>query len=794
METALPSSTSEYVKQIVKAGAGAGKTHDLIEKIYRMVSPDHVPHIIVCTFTKKATQELKERIIKKALSDKEQHPKKFRAMLNFIKSPSFLHISTIHGVLTLFLQTQGGSIGLDPEFSIVEDAESLKLQKKLFFDYVSSSDPRALELYRNWGWQKLQYILEKHREARAFNPKLTPLEPTTIISALREQKNLILKNIAELILQIEPHALKNQTSALFQFFTQLKNFANHLEFFEIHCASDAKGATPIIPNLIDLYENIPQRLGSLKGIDESIKELKRQVHEECLQFIHEPFLMPETLIRFEKQNCLFNEFSHEYNKKLELLKIDSAELSIKDLELFALNLITEHPQTAQIFSQKWDYWFIDEFQDTSPIQVKLLKSLIGDKNYYLVGDPQQSIYFFRGARSQIFKEEWAHLLKAGHITEEKVVNRRSQAQLLYFINDFMISLNQKQFSEMHPFHKVNNKHDPVAEIHIAQSPEQNEISMLINQVNTLVDAGVTPSQLAILCRENKELIEILKQSKSIHAPLQIIGKGNFFERFEVKDALSAYRFLQNPHDDRNLLTLLKSPLFSINDQDLLPFVKKADSIWSIFLQNNNLVVAKKLQDLLALAQTEGLFLTWIRFLKETRIFSHYKKEDPTGIAEANIWKLIFLIQEDLLPLQFQSESNAVPAESQDAIQLMTVHASKGLEFEYVFLPFLDHNIKKANVENFMLDLNNQNYVLPVDGHHPPWSYDITRQTDLFLTEESERLLYVAVTRAKNKILFFLNSDYQQSKSNWVKHISRFVKDENGLYEIDDKYSLAIKYY
>jgi ATP-dependent helicase/nuclease subunit A len=788
METALPSSTSEYVKKIVKAGAGAGKTHDLVEKIYRMVSPDHVPHIIVCTFTKKATQELKERIIKKTITDKDVHPKKFKSMLGFIKSSSHLHISTIHGVLTLFLQSQGSAFGLDPEFCIVEDAESLKLQKNLFFEYLSASDSRALDLYRSWGWQRLAYILEKHRETLAFNPNLAPLNASDIELDLIDQKNALWKNILELLQQLEPHALKNPSSALFQFYTQMDYFAKQLNL-----GLDPQDSTPNLEQLKILYQQIPQRLGSLKGIDDSTKELKKQVHEDCQKYLEDPYLLPETRLKFVHQNQLIDEFSREFNQKLNQLKIEVAELAIKDLELFSLNLCEKSPESAHSFSQRWDYWFIDEFQDTNPIQVKLLRKLIGDKSYYLVGDPQQSIYFFRGARSQIFKDEWAHLLNAGHLTEEKSINRRSQARLLYFINDFMVSLNQKQFTEMHPFHLTAEHQEPVAEIHIAKTEEQNETTMLVKSLNDFLIAGVRPNEIAVLCRENKELLQILKHAKKINAPVQIVGKGNFFERIEVKDALTCYYFLINPHNDRNLINLLKSPYIDLADEELIPFTKKNFSIWTLLNSPLHLEKVSRLQKFLNLAQIEGVFSAWIHLLKEIKIFEYSQKIDTTGICEANLWKLVHIIQEDLLPLQFQNEANALPALNQEAILLMTVHASKGLEFEYVLIPFLDHNPKKTSVEPFMLDFDNNNFLTPFENHHPQWSYKITEQTDQFLSEENERLLYVAVTRAKKKILFYLNSDFSESKSSWVKHLTRFLKPQSGLFETENNYTIKIDY-
>jgi ATP-dependent helicase/nuclease subunit A len=781
----MSSPASEYVKKIVKAGAGAGKTHDLIEKIYRMVTPEQVPNIIVCTFTKKATQELKERIIKKTIAHKNDDPQKFKAMLNFIKSSAHLHISTIHGVLTLLLQNYGSAIGLDSQFTIVEDADCLKLRKQIFFNFIEAKDEAALRLYRIWGWEKLAVMLEKHREAMAFNQNLLPLSSETIRLCISKRKLKLTEQTSELLCQLEVPAFKNQKSALFNFFTQLKNFNSRLEIAQF------PGEDP--ETLRELYMQIPQRLGSLKGIEDETKELKKLVHEEVQDFLADPFLKTETLENFSKQMALFHQWSTTYNRQVDAKKVELAELAIKDLEIISLNLLRQFPQSAELFSQKWDYWFIDEFQDTNPIQLKLLKSLIGPKHYYLVGDPQQSIYFFRGARSQIFKNEWGHLLEAGHITEEKVINRRSQARLLHFINDFMTSLNNKQFSEMIPFHLATDLIVPVAEIHVAQIANQPETNLLVEKINKLIEQNIKPSQIAILCRENKDLLEILKQAPKVNAPMQIKGKGNFYERLEVKDALAMHKFINNPHNDQNLLCLLRSPFFQITDDILLKFAKRADSLWSDLVKSEYSNLITSLTESLLVADKNGIFQAWLALLKQTQFLQYYQNTDPSGIAEANLWKLIHLIKENKLPKVQLSEASALPAQSNDAIQLMTVHAAKGLEFDYVLLPYLDGTVRKTYPEDLVLDLDSHFYALPLEGTHPYWSYNITSQMNLFLQEENERLLYVAVTRAKKMLCFFLSAEYKKTNSPWLKHINRFLKQEGGLYEVDDKYSFLINY-
>lgn len=118
-----------FVNTMVKAGAGAGKTYGLIHKIVELVyhysseNKGALPRFVVTTFTRKATQEVRERLLKKALEIQQTDPEFGDIFLKFLKSTSFLLVSTIHGVLNVFLRQYGALIGLDPDFKVQEFSE-----------------------------------------------------------------------------------------------------------------------------------------------------------------------------------------------------------------------------------------------------------------------------------------------------------------------------------------------------------------------------------------------------------------------------------------------------------------------------------------------------------------------------------------------------------------------------------------------------------------------------------------------------------------------------------------------
>ena len=131
----MSSATPELKNTILRAGAGAGKTTTLTKTFLEFADnfkKNHgkFPRIVVTTFTRKATQELKERLLKKALEEKRDD------LFQFVSSRSQVQISTIHGVLSIFLSRYGASIGLTPDYSIMSDSEVRKGARKIMRKYI----------------------------------------------------------------------------------------------------------------------------------------------------------------------------------------------------------------------------------------------------------------------------------------------------------------------------------------------------------------------------------------------------------------------------------------------------------------------------------------------------------------------------------------------------------------------------------------------------------------------------------------------------------------------------------
>ena len=136
----------------------------------------------------------------------------------------------------------------------------------------------------------------------------------------------------------------------------------------------------------------------------------------------------------------FGLLATDFSNRLAAMKEDQARFEMDDLELKTLEILRGQPFLASVFADSWDYWMIDEYQDTSPLQVEVLGALIGERKRYLVGDPQQSIYLFRGAEAGVFRAAEREIVASGGHTRVLNTNYRSRPELLAFINDFMPSV------------------------------------------------------------------------------------------------------------------------------------------------------------------------------------------------------------------------------------------------------------------------------------------------------------------------------------------------------------------
>lgn len=782
----------ELKSEILRAGAGAGKTTRLVEEFVRVY--DHfkketqqTPRIIVTTFTRKATHELKERLLQKALERQDKE------LFHFISQKSRVHISTIHGVLALFLRQQGFHIGLSPDFKLISENEDLKLRKKIL-KKVLLQNPEFLHLFEDYKVSELLEAVEMASLSFLLDPKIEPIDRRTMES---DCAALFSERINELLGWAKKIENENPPEAWLQYLQQFRRLKqiDWKDFFaafnEIKNTLESAGAKPRFSKTKPAFN-----CELNEAWDEKIKELKK--------ILKDTFYNPEIWQKWFATQKVFRDLAQMFLKEVVDQKIKTSQLRMSDLELMSAVVLKNKPETGVYFSMDWNYWMIDEYQDTSPLQVYLLKNLIQDRPQFIVGDPQQSIYLFRGARSEVFEEKLQEFSKNQSVISEKLDNYRSRAPVLHLINDVFVKMSS-QFKPMIAKKDWDSPFVP-CEILIADSTaedkeekEKLELSLVLHKISELLQSGVAAEKIAVLSRTNRRLEQLGLLAKTHGISYQQPNAAGYFLKREIKDAASILKFLLNPHDNDHLVACLRSPWFFMNDKDLVSSCqKKSYSLWktllsfqkaNAFAEKSSEDVVKKLLSYLEQAQHKGISQTLIDILVERGLFDISESIDPSGRREANLWKFVNTIKEKERTSGFhyieflnevealiksEDEGEAVPVIEPQRVNFMTVHASKGLQFDHLILTGLSQDQKKSSSLLWSMNEKRNSWSLALrEAEEQSWVYSPqTREQTLIQQEkenlESERVFYVAVTRAKDSVTLVMNSDIKNQS--WAQKL------------------------
>ena len=489
-------------------------------------------------------------------------------------------------------------------------------------------------------------------------------------------------------------------------------------------------------------------------------------------------------------------------------------LDFNDLEIYAYEALTLHPEWQNIlyvFDEHTDHLLVDEFQDTSTLQWKIIDRLteewrsgLGPKResgtvptIFLVGDAKQSIYSFRGANVSLFRhmrEKLARWLGDEYHYVEVTENYRSLPAIVAFVNTL--------FSRIMPagmFHDESVEYTPFSafrpgegrvDVMLLGGPgamrenRKAEAAVLARKIRSL--AGALSIQdgegericgfgdMAILLRNRTHLSVVEDALRSEDVPFIVVKGIGFYSTPEIGIVRSVLFFLIDPFDDYSLFYLLRSPLFSVTYADLDALIRggltddgAAQSLYErlcALVDGDNPAAG-------SLVHAKSTVAAWLErkggvpyavlleeILAETGAYGAFNERQ----RHVNVRKFIRIVEgyesrgfsgleirEKLIRAAGQSdEAKAnVSTEHLQAVRIMTVHAAKGLQFPLVFLPFLDEK-GGSRTERVVLDEEGDRVVLALEEDSA-----IRRRIPLFQREgekakaEEKRLFYVAVTRA-----------------------------------------------
>ena len=686
------------------AGAGAGKTSVLVERFARSALDDgiDVGAILTITFTDKAAAQMRERIRTRlhALGANEA-----------ARETEGAYISTIHGFCARLLRAHAIRAGVDPAFRVLDQLEAGRLADSAFdqaLTELAEHAPGAIELIASYGaWDLRASIQSLYAELRCrgeLRPRLPQLPEELRTDLTRARRDLTL---AAASVSSELGAIAEPSTRVVEALERLGRLGETLRddapwpgALDRHALPSGNGAALTTPACVTYSE--------------ALSELRTASEERWARPTLE--LLDGLLASFGR--------SYEHEKRVR------SALDFEDLELLTRDLLRSDRRLRDRYRERFHRVMVDELQDTNGIQLELIE-LVSDEHLFTVGDAQQSIYGFRHADVQLFERRGERLERAGRRATLRT-NFRSRPGILEVVNRVFEHEFGERFLELLPGRCEEPGDEPLVEPLVADkaaewSPEGPaapwrvaEARALASRIEQVLEEGAAPRDVVVLTRATTDMRAYERALEERAIPTYMVGGRGYWSHPQVVDMVAYLRVLANPRDEEALYSVLGSPLAGASLDALVVLAATARDVgrdpWWVLREHLDAVDGlaeedherlariqawiaaeraaagrKSVEELLdrALGQT-GYDLAVLALpggqrrlanvRKLMRLGREHNAEHGPDLAGFVEW--LRLRSRSWRPDPDQSEA-PIESEALDAVRLMTIHRSKGLEFEIV---------------------------------------------------------------------------------------------------------------
>jgi DNA helicase-2/ATP-dependent DNA helicase PcrA len=423
----------------------------------------------------------------------------------------------------------------------------------------------------------------------------------------------------------------------------------------------------------------------------------------------------------------YGEIVAEVWEKYEKTLNKEKALDFDDLLLKTSLLLNKNQQVREYYNSIWKYVHIDEYQDTNKVQYDIARALVAShRNICVVGDIDQNIYSWRGATIEnILNFEKDYPDATVVILEE---NYRSTQTILTAANQVIEKNSRRRkknlFTKNHEGEKISI---------IASYTETDEARAVADKVRELMGSGTSPKDIAVLYRANFQSRVLEESFIKKNIPYQILGT-RFFDRKEIKDVISYIKAALNRDSVNDLVRIVNSPSRGIGKATILKLVAGGGSGLTSAMRAKVDKFTALLSSIQRIALEKAPAETVKFVLEQSGLEDSFKKgnlDDEERLE--NVRELVSVAsQYDTIEAFLENAALATDQddlkENIDAVKLMTVHASKGLEFDYVFITGLEEGL------------------FPHEPHE-----DKGPRKSRVDDEEERRLFYVALTRARKQV-------------------------------------------
>ncbi len=811
----------------VFAGAGTGKTTLLTQRYLSLLTQKQISpkQIVAITFTIKAAAELRERILSGLQKQNLQH---LTAAVE--TSP----IGTIHAFCSNVLRQFALEANLDPQFAVISE-----LEYRTFLN----------EVFQSWFTQSLSDHAKTFKATRAIGISFNQIKRLAL--RLYEYRDLLNRITIETP-KIDPTDLSNIISgiqSLHQFAMERckdqedDGFLVSFRLKQSFAGLDQESESVILTTLLN--EKLPKNPGAQKNWERAA---------DCKEFKERYALFRSQVESIKKAyaKSLFSDlvtWVRTFTDQVEREKQNRSVLDFSDLLLMTRDLLGNHASVRQQLQDQYHYFLIDEFQDTDPVQAEIFWTLSRDEKrfdpkkawfeqnliagkLFTVGDFNQSIYRFRDASVETYQRAIDTIQTQGELLYI-LHNFRSHPTIIDTVNMFFSEVLPEQFKPL-LVHPIQESEPAVHMLEMNKELERKDESRAFEahsiaaHVRYLIDSkkqiqdpitkvqrGLTYKDISLLFPALTSLSVYERAFREHGIPFVVYKGGAFFDTPEIHSVVVTLAALLYPFDKLAVPAALSSAWLGCSLDDLSSIKKQFDTFdyRNIDLSDVSNTRHRPLQILKILH--EGILkhtpIEFVdAFLKETHAITHAEFRVNAQQVKENLRKLAWLahefesshsqnIGEFYQWLSHLSEASretpeATPSAESNAIQMMTIHTSKGLEFPVVFLANFVSKIQEGSAvyanrfdQKLEIRIGDKDSLLKTEGFEEL----AEREKELFM-EEKKRLMYVAMTRARDIIVvpsLVEGNGYQQLLEPLMSQATKFKNFDYSKTKIDKQLPL-----
>lgn len=760
---------------IVEAGAGTGKTTLLIDRIFNMVTCEDesqrisLSKIVAITFTKKAAAELKDRLRGRFL--KETSSLSRTALLEVDDA----QIGTIHSFALKLLQKHGSKLGLPPVLELLDDFSLnrrfdewwsqtiLASQEKEVAALMSATDAMGISMNSLKDLVKLL----------ALDPKDTngfQMDANGKDSLAHFQSAF---GLLEETLKAVPQS------------DSLDQVRNIIEYGRVNFINSEQSSAKVLEIVTATSWPKTSNIGTIANAESH--GISKQLHNEIRGKVDELLRCKAIFLRDCFEKALENLLPVFRNFRIQLH--NQGLINYDDQLALTNNLLLNDATILHELSKSIQAIFVDEFQDTDPIQFSIVKTIWDfiQCPLFLVGDPKQAIYGFRGSDVRIMQDVQEQSL----LKERIQTNFRSSGPIIQWVNSrFELLFNEPEqvtYSKLisHSDSNASQVDRCIRVMDLAKQSDKEKVEELrLRQAKCLADnvqylhheEGIPFKEIAVLYPKRTGIESLLDAFEERGIPYQIESRVSIFESEGVHELLSVLKSIDDPFDQPALVGALRSSLFAHSDQELYDY-RIAGGEWTLKHSANLSAQGNAITDSLAIldswrANRINLSISDLikTILKDRYAFEVARSvigESQRELDYRAFTQFAYDFESDnsptlrsflnycemLMDQNIRQEVPVNPDVQNDAVRLLTIHSAKGLEFSVVILMGLETS---GNSREVWLEAVQGKYEYYLNANAKSAGSDlISLRRKESARLESNRLLYVAATRAKDKLVVAL---------------------------------------